>query len=64
MMYPNKRKVLIKTFLATNSDLIDRDINKFREEHEVIAITTNIVMDSRDGLLFHYVVFYYEDTQK
>jgi hypothetical protein len=64
MMYPNKKKVLIRTFIETDEVMIDKDINEFRDSHEVIAIQTNFVLDSKDKPLFHYVVFYYEDTPK
>ena len=62
MMYPNKRKVLIKTFTNANHQALDKEINEFRDSHEVIAIQTNIVMYSDDTPMFHYVVFYYEET--
>lgn len=64
MMYPNKRKVLIKTFVETDMTEIDKEVNKFRDEFETIAIQTNFGLDSKDTPYYHYVVFYYEEAKQ
>ena len=62
-MYPNKRKVLIKTFMGTDTIEIDKEVNSFRENNETIAIQTNFSLDSKDTPYFHYVIFYYEKEE-
>lgn len=60
-----KRKVYIKTFIGTSPSQIDKEVNTYRENHEVIAIQTNIAIGHNTNLpLFHYVVFYKEPLKK
>jgi len=60
MQYPNKKKVNIKTFLETDKEKLDKEINEFRENFETIAINTNFAFDNKNQIYYHYVVFYYK----
>lgn len=62
--YP-KKKVYVKTFVGTSPTQIDKEVNAFRENNDVIAIQTNIALGHNTNLpLFHYVVFYKEPVKK
>lgn len=59
----DNRKVFVRTFVSDESDKIDKLVNDFRKERDVIAIHTHysvVVVGQNTLTEFCYVVFYKE----
>jgi hypothetical protein len=56
--YPIKGTMNIKTFIETNPEEIDREINEFRKTTKVAYIQTHALMDDRSTIHLIYIVFY------
>lgn len=57
------RKVFVRTFVSDESDKIDKLVNDFRKEHEIIAVHTHysvVVIGEKTLTEFCYVAFYKE----
>ena len=56
--YPIKGIMNIKTFIETNPEEIDKEINEFRKTNKVAYIQTHALMDDRSTTHLIYIVFY------